>query len=194
MIITENELLMLAEKVVDRYVGQGSIPRKEKDDIKMGIVEKFLIKEEKISNSYHGKAKITTYCIAILNRMCCEIIRKDLKHWNEVNEELVLQDTDYTFASKELIINDEVDYLNRILLLFDSEKDKINVSLSHYYNFPVFKYDLEKYSKGSVNGTLLSLLNNSTSVSKADKFNNLSEMVNHVENKDGRGKNRYYLC
>ena len=82
MLVTESNLLLLAEKVVKRYVSKGVVPQRELEDTQMQMVEKFLLKQDKIEERFSGKSNVTTYCIAVLNNMCCEIIRKDLKHWN----------------------------------------------------------------------------------------------------------------
>ncbi|MEA3504402.1 MAG: hypothetical protein U9R32_04310 [Bacteroidota bacterium] len=76
MFISENELLFISAKVVNRYVDKGVIPSREKEDTQMFIVEKFLLKQKIIMRNFSGKAKITTYCISVLNNMCCEVIRK----------------------------------------------------------------------------------------------------------------------
>ncbi len=118
-LVTDNELMQLSERVVNRFIANKHIPRREKEDVQMAIVEKFLISKQKISDRFQGKSKATTYCIAILNRMCLEIIRKDIKHWNlsedkhkEIREDNALNSVD------SLIIADEIRLLKNIITFF----------------------------------------------------------------------------
>jgi hypothetical protein len=70
----------LINKVVMRHVSRGVIPTREQEDVKTSILEKFLLKQNKIDGSFQGKSKIATYYTAVINRMCAEVIRKEQKH------------------------------------------------------------------------------------------------------------------
>src|SRR6056297_698798 len=123
---SEIKLLQLAEKVVDRYVYSGTIPSREREDVMMSMVENFLNKQDRIVSGFSGKAKITTYCIAVLNRMCCEVIRKQLMHWKSRPEEYIKEDYSSVLSSSEhLVIEDEVHFLDKIFRMFNEDRVKI---------------------------------------------------------------------
>jgi len=183
MLLNESKLLILADKVVNRYINKGVIPSREKEDTQMLIVEKFILKQEIIQKNYSEKSNITTYCISVLNNMCCEIIRKDLKYWkNELEEIPEKQENHGLNTMKNIIIQDEIKYLDKILNLFGSEKHKIRLALCYYYMIQIQKQDIINYAKNS-NATIKEL-NPNTKINKSEKLNNLAIFVNSVENKN----------
>jgi len=116
--VADIELMKLAKKVADAYAYRGSIPFREKDDVAMSVLEKFLSKKDKINKNFKGNSKYTTYCIAVLNRMCLEIIRKDIKHWNISEDYASQNEKEYEISSSQkLIIKDEVNYLRKLTLV-----------------------------------------------------------------------------
>lgn len=182
MLITERKLLVLADKVVNRYVLKGVIPNREWEDTTMLIVEKFLLQQDKIKQHYLGKANITTYCISVLNNMCCEIIRKELKHWkNELNEVPERKDNHSFSASKDTIIQDEIKYLDKIIKLYGSEKYKVNIVLCYYYRLSIQIKDLISYRKNIY--VDLQTIDAEDKINKSEMLNNLAIFVSKVENK-----------
>lgn len=183
MLIQENELLQLATKVVRRYVAAGSVPMYEQDDFVMGIVEKYWQKKERIESGYTGKAKPQTYVIAILNRMCCELIRKEIKHWNCNNE---LHDhyanTSSMQTTKELIIQDEVELLDKIMQLFGDEQLKTTVLLAMFFEIPIQGSDIDQYLNGQASH-LTNKLRNSIKKPKQELFQVMADVVNILEGK-----------
>jgi len=184
MFLPEDKLLYLADKVVVRYVIKGVVPRREHEDTKMLIVEKFLLKQESIIKNYSGKAKVTTYCISVLNNMCCEIIRKELKHWKNNLVEIPKSDVSNEYdTNKALIISDEIRYLNNVMILFDLDKYKINIALAYYYQLEVSTIDICKYVKIHKCQNVPTL-NSIELKRKGEIFNNLAAFVCIVENKN----------
>lgn len=185
MLISESKLLQLTEKVVNRYVNKGVIPKRERDDTQMFIVEKFLQKHAKIQDSFSGKSNITTYCISVLNNMCCEVIRKELKHWknelDEIPENLNFSEID---TQKITILHDEIKYLEKILLLFDTEKSKVNIALCYYYQLVINLKDLNHYFNVFNKKNINRLISGNNDLSKGEIFNNLTNFINLVENKN----------
>lgn len=182
-LISEDQLLVFADKVVRKYSSSGIIPSKEFDDVKMAIVEKYLKKQDKISKAYSGDAKISTYCIAVLNRMCCEVIRKELKHWkNQCEEQLEGESTSDFSASAQLLIQDEVQLLRRILIFFNDEYSKIVFCLAFLYQLPLKKDVVLAYdSKGVAvikNTDIREQVKN-----KGDIYKELAILVNVVEDR-----------
>lgn len=181
----------ITEKVVSRYVFRTVIPAREKEDVEMAVIEKFLNKKEKINQTFEGKSKITTYYTAIINRMCCEIIRSESKHWYSVNDDAELyQDQQYKTlnyeSAKKTLINDEVKRLANTMLFFNGEREKVNLCLKYFFDIPLDDEDIRMYSQDK-HDKLKLILEERESLSKAEVFKNLSKVVNIVENKNVGG-------
>lgn len=186
MLISENVLLLHAKKVVEHYYYKGVIPIREKEDVAMSIVEKFYTQRKKISKSYQHKASVTTYCISILNRMCCEIIRKDLRHWDNSGYELIDNNYDNSYSSsKNATLHNEIQYLEKIIKLFDQEKHIINIAFAYYFHLPVLEEDLKLYDDNYDDNKLRKFLP-FIEGPKSELFYNLSKAVNIVENKQNK--------
>jgi len=183
MLLNESKLLDLAERVVNRYVNKGIVPLREKEDTQMFIVEKFLLKQGRIQENYSGKANINTYCISVLNNMCCEVIRKELKHWkNELDEVPEKNDYNIHSTSQQAIIKDEINYLDKIFQLFDWEKTKVNLALCYYYQLDIHPKDLLEYTGNS--NFKVPELNLEGKINKSEILNNLAIFVGTVEKKE----------
>lgn len=181
--ISDQELLSLAHKIVSRYVSLGSIPMRELEDTQMAIVEHFIIKSETIYSAFTGKSKLTTYIIAVLNRMCCEVIRKNLRHWHHTSDEaLLMMEGSETSASEKLLIRDEMNLLERILSLYTNEKSKIRVFMAYYLQLPVNSKDVKQYSPHNFQ-KLAAILTQSAD-NKGDTFYVLAQAVNLAESKE----------
>lgn len=180
-LISDTDLLNLSGKVVARYVKAGTIPEKDMEDVKMAIVEKFLLKHDSIKAAFTGKAKVSTYCIAVLNRMCCEIIRKELKHWKIDNDEVPDVPGSIISNADKLAIKDELALLHKILLLFGSEYMKLKLFLAFYYQLKIGNSQIENYS---LNDKVKEIFGNSEIKNKGDIFNHLAQVVVIVEEKD----------
>lgn len=184
MLLSDIELLQLAEKVVKRYVYSGAVPYTEFDDFKMGIVEKFLQKQDRIEAQFSGRASIKTYCIAVLNRMCCEIIRKEVKHWRkepELNERHA--PTEANISSNYTVIHDETLLLDKCITLFDTEQHKIRLFLSYYYQLPLHPSDMKAYAGRRQQSQVKKWLTYQHKISKGERFVNLAKVVNLIEKK-----------
>jgi hypothetical protein len=184
-LISDEQLLLLADKVVSNYTHAGSIPLKEKDDIKMAMIEKFLVKRKAIAKAYKGTAKITTYCIAILNRMCCEEIRKESKKWHcQHDTEYKQQSTRASATIDKLVINDETKLLHRIIQLYDDERYKVRLFMAFFYQLSLIEKDLESYDKKYKTKELDTLFQQINFKNKGDIFKTLAYVVKEAEDKD----------
>jgi len=186
-LVSDNELLQFAERVVNRFIANKHIPKREKEDVQMAIVEKFLIRRKRIFDSFQGKSKVSTYCIAVLNRMCLEIIRKEIKHWNlsedkhkEIREDKGLDSVD------NLIIIDEIRFLRNIISLFYDEKAKIVLFLAYYYQLNINKMVISEYDSNYINHNLLELFEYPKNITKGMIFENLTKAANIVENRNNK--------
>jgi hypothetical protein len=183
--ITDYELMDLANRIVSRFIANRYIPKREKEDVQMAIIEKFLTNKSRIIDRFQGKSKTSTYCFAVLNRMCLEIIRKDIKHWNltegkhkEIREDCVLNLED------NLIIKDEIRLLKNIIALFFDEKEKIVLFLAYYYQLNIYSDDINNYCLGKCDNNFYKLFTINNKLSKATIFANLTIAVNKIENKN----------
>ena len=181
----------IAVRVVSRYVYRSVIPAREKDDVVMSIVEKFINNRTKIQRSFEGKAKVTTYIIAILNRMCCEVIRRESKHWYSIeeldgyhnkSEEATLP----IEAEKNFAIMNEINRLNNALLFFNGELAKTRVFLKCLFDLPYNFSDISEYA-GSRAEQVKVLLETVEQENQGDKFETLAKIVNFVEGKSVKG-------
>ncbi len=189
-IIQPDELVTLSKKVVARYVANNAIPQRDKDDVAMTIVSNFLAAEEKINNSFKGQSKTSTYCIAILNRMCCEIIRKDFKQWKQVQQnENFLTDNKSTNAfesSKSAIIKSELQRLNYILEFFNEEQFKVIVFLKYILDIPFTRSEVNNYAK-SDSSVVFEQLEQNKDEALATRYQILADIVNKTEGRSVKG-------
>ena len=182
----------ISKKVVSKYVARSVIPLREKEDVEMAVVEKFLNKKDKIINAFEGKSKLITYFTAVINRMCCEIIRKEQKHWysvpdNEQNDDNNKDSLTLSYeAEKRVVINSEVKRLSKAMLFFNGINAKVNLFLKYYYDIPLNDNDLISYSKENKN-FLKDVLVNKQKDLKSDKFEKLAKIVNKAEGKNITG-------
>ncbi|MFP4556767.1 MAG: hypothetical protein ACLFNU_07840 [Bacteroidales bacterium] len=189
--IPMDSIIVIANKVVTRYAYRKVIPWREKEDVVMDIVEKFLAQKDKIEKAFEGKSKKQTYFIAILNRMCCEVIRKESKHWYSINEgeddrNLSWLSTSKIDAEKRVALRNETSRLANTMLFFNGSRAKVNLFLKYYFDLPISENEIMEYS-GENMDLVSELIKREDAISKADVFENLSKIVNIVEGKNVKG-------
>ncbi|MCT4644470.1 MAG: hypothetical protein N4A74_05730 [Carboxylicivirga sp.] len=184
-LIPDELLLVLAHKIVHQYVLKGSIPKKEEDDIKMAIVEKFLEKHDQLKQAFNGNAKRSTYCVAILHKMCCEQIRKSIKQWKQQpSEQIESGQTNKEHSMNQLVINDEIQLLDNIINLFNGERFKVRLFMAYAYQLIIAEQDIQKYDKHYKKHQLNQLFKQTELKSKGEIFSNLAIAVQKAENKN----------
>ena len=187
--ISPNELIEIAKRVVARYMYKGAIPKRDAEDTQMSIVEKFYNQQIKIKASFKGDCKINTYCIAILNRMCCEIIRKDFKTWQQVqnNETPIELGRSETYTSeKKAVINSEIKRLKYILNFFGDDRYKLILCIKLIYNLFIDNNDIKNIGVTDVNKYMI-ILKEAENKLLADKYNVLASLFNEIEDKKNKG-------
>jgi len=183
--ISSEEVMHLSQKVVKRYVNRGSIPRREEEDITMWVVEKFLVKKEKIVNSFKGQSLFSTYCISVLNRMCCEVIRKEVKHWDlSDNQHENFSSFDTVNSDDLLLIKEEIGLLNKIIMFLGTERYKTKLFFAYYYRLLILMEDISNYDINYIEHKLNEIFLSENNLSKGQIFYNLAEVHNRVENKE----------
>ena len=182
-IVQENQILEWAGKVVDRFVMKEFIPRRERDDIQMSLVEKFWVKKKELLNRFQGNSKLSTYCIAILNRMCLELIRSQKKNWNLVANEYFAIEQSLDNPYHVTIIRQEAQTLHRILQLFDDEEAKIRLFSAFSYLLKIREADVASYDTKYKKHKLLRLFLTTGEITKSEVFQILSKVEQVVEKK-----------
>jgi len=185
------EIKELVEKVVLRYVNGSLVPFREKEDVVMSILEKFLNCRQKIDESFEGKSKISTYYIAIFNRMCCEVIRKEQKHWYAVNDHEHELNPETRFCSlgdteKGVAIQDELRRFGIAMKIFNGQGAKINLFAKYYFNIPITDYDINSYCE-KFPEEIVRLIGDRPPKNKAEVFGNLAKLVFLAEGKQVKG-------
>jgi hypothetical protein len=182
--ISSEEIIQLSQKIVKRYVNRGSIPKREEDDIMMGVVEKFLVKKEDIVDKFKGQSKFSTYCVAVMNRMCCEIIRKEIKHWNlSENQHENFSSSGNINSDDRLLIEDEINILKKLILFLGVERHKVKLFFAYYYKLRIHRNDINNYDSQYIEHQLDELFLSDNNLSKGQIFSNLAHVVNLVENR-----------
>lgn len=179
----EHIILSITQKVVRGYVQRKVVPQREFDDVVMSVVEKFCTQKDKIENSFEGRSNQTTYYIAVINRMCCEVIRKESRSWyliESLSPENTLQTGNYE-TEKKLILEQEVKRLENLLFM-NNEKGKVIMFLKFYFDIPIKHDDVSIYAMDKTKD-VCSLLLKGKPKTKEDIFTCLAEIVNMVEDK-----------
>ncbi len=183
--LPEKDLMEYAEKVVTKYVNSGVVPARYREDVQMSMVEKFLSKKEQIFSAFEGKSKVKTYCFAVLNRMCCEIIRKELRHWkNKDEEEPAPSFHDFSCSSSQVVIDAEIKLLDKILLMFDDEKPKVVFFLKYFFDIPVTEFDARAYLKEYFEPEIMDFLSGQEKNTDTRKYQVLQHIVTIRDEKD----------
>jgi len=183
-LISPQELMQYSERVVNRFIAKRSIPYREKEDVQMYIIEKYIAKQTKIENSFLGKSKASTFCYAVLNRMCLEVIRKEIKHWNLTDEDKHPDSVSHGLNSEEsAVVNDEIRHLDKLIQLFFDEAAKVKLFIALYYRLEIRNVDIEDYDCDYITNKLSEVLDLEKDINKAELFNAFAYAINCVENK-----------
>lgn len=179
-------LIELAHRVVQRYKLRKAVPEAESQDVEMSIIEKFLKQKERIVNAFEGKAAPETYCIAILNRMCCEVIRQDQKHWYHSHADKTLDIARSVNSSVEteipLMYQLEV---QRLSLLMHSSSDhpaKLMALLSIFFDLKQADKHLMNYAGNRIDAAR-KVVDTQPGSSKTKRYQLLAHVVSLIENR-----------
>ncbi|TKG89620.1 hypothetical protein EYV94_25335 [Puteibacter caeruleilacunae] len=180
-LFSEQELLTLADKVVQRYAY--TIPQAEREDVKMSMIEKFLSQQDQITEKFEGKSGKNTYGYAVLNRICCGVIRKEMKRWQNHIDYQQDDSSSEQNTLDALLIKDEIRLLAKVLILMN-DAHKSTVFMASYYKLSPKEQFVSEYDLNYIENKLLELLHIETGISKGEIYNCLSKVVNVVERKD----------
>lgn len=183
-----NLLFDLSKKVVSKHAKHNSYCNVYQEDIAMLMIEKFFLKEEHILKSFKGTASINTYCYAILNYMCLEIIRIEANKNTPLIEEYKLDATNKSQLSfvNKIFIKEEIERLKYILIMFDDESAKTELFMKYYHKLLIYTYDIKRYAQLKYK-QILFLKKDNMEINKTQIFNELAVTVEKIENKIVKG-------
>jgi len=142
-------LIKVTNIIVKKFVKNGSINFNDFDDVKQNIIEKYLIKKEKIESAYTGSAKPETYISAVVFRMALEIIRRDknkLQQHSTYENNVKIYNREKTInPEEELIIKNEKTYLERVLLTLGNDHIKAILFIKFYFRIMIENNDFKNY-------------------------------------------------
>lgn len=183
MLISQEQLLRLSKKVVQKYHSRGVIPASELEDVQMALVERFLSQQDHLKRNFKGKSRFSTFCVAVLNNYCREYIRKAMQVWkNESSVDVVIGESPVDNALKEHAIKDEVAYLKRVLLLQGGVKARLHVELTYFFELPMRvsylqAYDIH-YKKHSLQNLYVL-----ADITKGERYKVMAKGIKLAENK-----------
>ena len=184
---TTELLLKTADIIVKRFVKNGSITYDSFEDYKQTIVEKYLLKKEKIEKAYTGQAKPATYISAILYRMVLEVLRKEnntKKNQKKNVEEFFLSNNKTVINPEEqLIINNEKEYLGKVLTTLGKDRFKAILFLKYYFRMNISINELQDYVPLNLINKAHELLKFEGNIKDKDVYRKLCEICNSFEEK-----------
>lgn len=187
--LSVEQVMELAAAVVRRYAARGIIPAKDTEDVVSSMMEKYLLKRDRIVDGFNGKAQITTYLTAVFNRMCCEVIRSESRHWYCVtdSDEAALADAGYRHADIDTVIGSEVNHLQQLLNDRSREGAKLALMIQFFHGLPVSVECAAKWAGEKSDRVVRLLTPVRQECSKGELFALLAQAVNLVESKKVKG-------
>jgi len=181
-------VIKIADIIVKKFVKNKSIHSSEFDEIKQIILEKYLQKKDKIEINFTQKSKPETYISAILFRMVLEVLRTE---HNKKQRYLDFEDNIKIFEKEKiinpeekLIIQNEREYLKRVLNTFGKEQLKIVLFIKIYYQINITNIEINKYSRNITCRKVLNSLGDNKELKEKEIFLLLSKLQNIAENKE----------
>lgn len=186
-VFSVEEVYSLAKKVVNKMLVRNAIPHREQQDTEQELMRKYVEKKSKIQSAFKGNSKPETYLTAVLYRMCCEIIRSDVKNWDHVKHhdptDFFMRSISESSVENKMVINNEARFLKNIILLFAEESARLILFLKVLYGIPVTNDDLYAYHKDYKNYELDKILKDGVVNQNQEAYALLEEVVKRVEKK-----------
>lgn len=187
--LSVEQVMELAAAVVRRYAARGIIPAKDTEDVVSSMMEKYLLKRDRIVDGFNAKAQLTTYLTAVFNRMCCEVIRSESRHWYCVtdSDEAALADAGYRHADIDTVIGSEVNHLQQLLNDRGREGAKLALMIQFFHGLPVSANCAREWAGSNADEVSRLLAFNQQGYSKGELFGIMAQAVNLVESKRVKG-------
>ena len=144
-------VIKIADIIVKKFVQNKSIHFSEFDDMKQSIIEKYLLKQDKIETSFTGQSKPETYISAILYRMVLELLRNEKNKYQRQSDFethiRIFERERIINPEEKLIIQNEKKYLDRVFATFGKEREKIILYIKFFYQVKISEDEIRQYAK-----------------------------------------------
>ena len=180
-------VIKIADIVVKKFVKNNSIHYSEFEDVRQSILEKYLLKKDKIEAAYTGQAKPETYISAILYRMVLEIIRTEknklLKQSDFEDNITIFNKEKIINPEEQLIIKNEKEFLSRILYTLGEQRAKITLFIKFFYQIQITENDVKQYAVNKDFNHIYNLFQQNKELKDKEIYNILCDVHNFTEEK-----------
>ncbi|MBZ0242972.1 MAG: hypothetical protein K8F24_07145 [Bacteroidales bacterium] len=175
-------------KTVLRYISRKAIPARELEDVEMSVIEKFINQKQQIVTNFEGKAQASTYCTAIINRMCCEVIRKEWKHWQAVENSMSGAEAGFYSVSDSrtdhsILIRLELERLKAALKTLERSAPSAELLLLFHFELKPAAHFLEEWA-GKHATQIKSAVERLAVSNKTVRYQIIAAMLSTVEGKN----------
>jgi len=185
-----NELIVkyqsLISSVVYNISKSGLVNYNDVGDYIQYINNELLHKIEYIKKKYNGSSPLKIYFLVIIRNMCYEKLRKERKYDNEISSEFIERIEPENIVSN-LIIEQELDYLDKILKTFHSKKDKLILCLKLLFRIRVSADDFNIYGYNFTLSEIQNIIKRtdySKPLSDKEIFEHVTPLFNKYERKN----------
>ena len=180
-------VIKIADIIVKKFIQNQSIHYSKFDDIKQSVIEKYLLKKDKIETSFSGKSKPETYISSIFYRMVLEILRTEKnkkQRYSDFEDNIKIFEKEKVINPEEkLIIQNEKKYLDRVLTTFSNEKAKIVLFIKFFYQVKISEKEIKKYVKNGDFNKICKILQQNVELKDKEIFLVLCNIQNSIEKK-----------
>lgn len=189
-VFTTRMLTTITDIIVKKYIKAGFIAPENYEDTKQTIIEKYIAKRQRIESLYDNRAKPETYISAVLYKMMLEILRSGNtkeKHFAEYESTILKGNNDRAITPEEkLIIENEKQYLEKVLISFGAETPKVRLFCKMFFRIKPSVDDVEQYTRQHANNEYIKLTNIKGTEHDKEIFDKLCTLCNAIENKTNK--------
>ncbi len=140
---------MIWKIIVNSLIKPGYFPYKERDELFQQVNETLLMREEKITGSFQGKAKFSTYLAVVVTNICREIRNREIRarsrrasyvsHSSSVDQASLFKNLADPGLPPDarMIIRETVRKLDQILKTYPKNQKKMVFCLRALHRIPV---------------------------------------------------------
>lgn len=179
-----NDHIKLIKFICNRYVFAGFIKNDETEDFYHDVIEKLINRLPVLRKNYNGSVKPATYLTVVVNNICKELIRakmkKEIKYFSNIKTDVTQQES----IERDLIIEDEIERLQTIFVLFNKKRFKLEICLKGYFGITFTK--LETKSLDNKLKIILRIANkmiNEPNVKNSKKYGIIASIISELQNK-----------
>lgn len=133
--------------IANRYIKFGYIRRNEKPEIiqhiNLRLLDGIL---EKMKLQYDKKFMLSTYFSTIVNNLCKEFLNIKLKEQRVIPlDQVINEHLKNVPNNSQMLINEEIQRLERIFRLYHRKRNKLQVALKIKYKIPIIDGDFSEF-------------------------------------------------